>query len=148
MKTSRHIVFVLSALLFANLNLSAITRNANPKRAAQNQMELNQQACNAYKKADAEMNRLYRQILADNSKARLFVQKMRAAQRAWLAFRDAHLEALYPAANKREAYGSIHPMCECNELEKVTAERTKVLQQWIEGIPEGDVCAGSIKIKE
>ena len=44
---------------------------------------------NAYKRADAELNILYRQITArlkdDKATAKLLV----AAQRAWVAFRDA-----------------------------------------------------------
>ena len=114
----------------------------------QSQMELNEQACAAYKKADAEMNKVYRRILSENHADKLFLQKMRAAQRAWLVFRDAHLEALYPAADKRAAYGTVNPMCQCMELEKLTSERVTVLRQWVDGIEEGDVCGGSIKVKE
>jgi len=110
-------------------------------------MELTEKACADYKKADAEMNSIYRKVLAENQKDRVFVQKMRAAQRAWITFRDAHLESLFPAIDKRAAYGSVQPMCHCMELEKITAERAKVLKQWLDGIEEGDVCAGSVKTK-
>lgn len=114
----------------------------------QTQLELNEKACAAYKKADTQMNKIYRRILSENGADKLFVQKMRAAQRAWIVFRDAHLEAMYPAADKRAAYGTVNPMCQCMELEKLTDERVRVLQQWVSGIEEGDVCGGSIKVKE
>ncbi|HXD30242.1 MAG TPA: lysozyme inhibitor LprI family protein [Pyrinomonadaceae bacterium] len=136
-------------VLFAMLLLTVPTlAEAIPAhRSTQNQMELNEKACAAYKKADAKMNAIYKKILNDYRKDRLFVQKMRAAQRAWLVFRDAHLESMYPAVDKRAAYGSVQPMCHCMELEKITDERAKVLKQWTDGIEEGDVCGGSIKVK-
>jgi hypothetical protein len=63
-----------------------------------------------------------------------------------VVFRDAHLASIYPAVDKRTAYGTVNPMCQCMELEKITDERTHVLQQWVKGIEEGDVCGGSIKV--
>lgn len=115
---------------------------------AQTQLELNQRACAAYKKADTEMNRTYQRILSQYRSDKLFILKLRAAQRAWLAYRDAHLESLYPAADKRAEYGSINPMCQCNALEEMTLERNKILRKWVDGLEEGDACAGSIKTKE
>lgn len=114
---------------------------------AQSQAELNQKACDAYKAADAEMNKAYQQILKEYRADNLFIQKLKAAQRAWLGYRDAQLEALYPAADTQVEYGSIYPVCRCNALQEMTAQRTKVLRRWIEGAKEGDVCTGSIKVK-
>lgn len=139
---------VLPLLMLLTGYPSANGGGAGVVRKTQNQMELNEKACAAYKKVDAEMNRVYQQILSENRADTLFVQKMRAAQRAWLVFRDAHLEAMYPAADKRAAYGSVNPMCQCMELEKLTDERTRVLRQWVDGIEQGDVCGGSIKVKD
>jgi len=114
---------------------------------AQTQGDLNQRACNEYKRADAELNKLYERILSENRADTVFVRKMRAAQRAWVSYRDAHLESLYPAADKRE-YGSVHPMCHCMSLTEITKKRTNELRRWVQGVPEGEVCAGSIKIRD
>jgi uncharacterized protein YecT (DUF1311 family) len=148
MKVIRLSILVLSLLLVMIGYPPANAGSAGVDPHAQTQMELNEKACVAYKTADAEMNKVYRRILSENRADKLFVQKMRAAQRAWLVFRDAHLEALYPAADKRAAYGTVNPMCQCMELEKLTNERVSVLRQWGDGIEEGDVCGGSIKVKE
>ena len=121
---------------------------AGIEAVAQTQLELNEQASAAYKKAEAEMNRTYQKILREYRSDKRFTLKLRTAQRAWLAYRDAHLESLYPALDKRAEYGSINPMCQANVLEEMTLERTKLLRQWVDGIPEGDACAGSIKTKE
>src|SRR3712207_645303 len=83
---------------------------------AQTQGEMNREACAQYKGADDELNRTYAQILNEYKKDAAFVAALRAAQRAWVAYRDAHLEALYPAPNKAVEYGSAHSMCRCYAL--------------------------------
>jgi len=114
---------------------------------AQTQAEMNQDACAKYGKADAEMNAVYRQVLNKYKSETVFVAKIKAAQRAWIAFRDAHLESLYPEPNKLQAYGSVNPMCRCSVLADLTVERTKQLKQWLNGAEEGDVCSGSVRLK-
>jgi len=114
-----------------------------PMLNAQGQMSAD--ACAAYKKADTALNDTYKKVLAEYSKDTLFLQKLKAAQRAWVAFRDAHLEALYPAAEKQAEYGSMYFTCRCLALQEVTEQRTKELQKWLDGVPEGESCRGSIK---
>ena len=114
---------------------------------AQSQAELNREACAQYKVADDELNRTYALVLKEYKADAAFVESMRAAQRAWLAYRDAHLEAMYPGRDKGLTYGSAYPMCRCYVLAEVTRERTAVLQRWVTGLEEGDVCAGSIRTR-
>lgn len=115
---------------------------------AQTQGELNEDACAKYKKADTQMNTAYKQILEKYKSDAVFIEKLRTAQRLWVQFRDAHLESLYPDPNTLQAYGSVNPMCRCQALGELTKERTKQLKQWVDGVEEGEVCAGSIRIKQ
>jgi uncharacterized protein YecT (DUF1311 family) len=114
---------------------------------AQTQGELNQQACDAYKSADVELNGVYQRVLSEYKGDALFDRKMKAAQHAWIAYRDAHLESLYPAEDPRLAYGSVYPMCRCMVLMEVTKKRTEILRRWVAGEKEGDVCVGSVKVR-
>ncbi len=114
--------------------------------SAQTQGQMNDEACRKYQQAEAEMNRVYKQVLAEYKSETTFIKKLGAAQRAWLAFRDAHLEAMYPEIDKAR-YGSVYPMCRCDALSELTRERTKMLKKWTTGNKEGDVCTGSVKIK-
>ena len=113
---------------------------------AQAEADLNPDACNKYKKIDGELNRVYQRVLAEYKRDALFTQKLRAAQRAWIVYRDAQVESLYPAQNKLSSYGNVYPVCRCLELIKLTNNRTSELQRWLDGVVEGDVCAGSVKI--
>ena len=114
---------------------------------AQTQAEMDREACGEYQKADAELNRVYQQVLGEYKADALFVEKLRVSQRAWLAYRDAQLGALYPARDPQRAYGSVHRMCRCQALTEMALEQTEVLRRWVMGVEEGNVCAGSIRIR-
>lgn len=115
--------------------------------AAQTQMEMNRDACEAYKAADESLDAVSRHILLEYQGDEVFLGKFKAAQKAWMTFRDAHLDALYPEENKQMAYGSIFPLCRCQTLLKMTEDRIQVLEKWIDGIEEGEVCVGSIRCR-
>jgi uncharacterized protein YecT (DUF1311 family) len=112
---------------------------------AQRQAELNQDACAQYKKTDQLLNQTYSQVLKEYANDPEFLIKFRQAQRAWIAFRDANLAARFPKANKQMEYGSMYPTCRCSVLKELTEQRTQELKVWVNGIPEGDVCNGSVK---
>jgi uncharacterized protein YecT (DUF1311 family) len=140
-RTPYAIAAVISALLFVLPVLGFPAANAR----AQTQAQLNDEACGAYKKADAEMNRAYGLIMRNYRRDRGFISTMRKAQLAWIRYRDAHLESIFPGDPRQ--YGSVNPMCRCTSLEEMTKERTQILNRWVEGIEEGDVCAGSVKVE-
>lgn len=114
--------------------------------AAQSQMEMNAAACDAARKADVELNAVYQAVLKKSAGDKVFTAKLKAAQRAWLAFRDAELAARYPAEDKSE-YGSIFNLCWCNALTELTRRRTAQLMPWRDGVPEGDACLGSYPVR-
>ncbi len=114
--------------------------------SAQSQADMNSAACGRFRRADDELNRVYQQILREYAEDADFVARLKEAQRAWLAYRDAHVESVFPGEDKRAVYGSVFPMCHCGEMERLTRERTRVLRRWLTGLPEGDVCAGTIRV--
>lgn len=113
----------------------------------QTQLEINTEAFNNYKKADAKLNQVYSQILKEYKSDLVFVTNLKNSQRLWIQFRDAEMKAKFP---EREDgyYGSILPMCWDLYLKELTEERIKKLNIWLVGIQEGDACNGSVKIKE
>ena len=115
---------------------------------AQTQSNMNQDACAQYKKADQALNATYAKVLKDYTRDPQFLAKLKQAQRVWIAFRDAHLEARFPKTDKQAEYGSAYPTCRCNVLTELTEQREKELKVWAVGIPEGDVCNGSVKTAE
>ena len=137
---------VLSGVTCACLLLPLAARaQADCFEKATTQLESNQCADKQYQEADAELNRVYKAILEKYKKDALFIEKLRAAQRAWLAYRDAEIEAKYPHAGEPRYYGSIFPMCDALYRAELTQERTRKLREWLDGGEEGDACGGSVE---
>ena len=136
----------LSAAMRAALLLAGLALAASPRAAAQTQTALTAQTCTELRQADTELNRLYQQVLKLYAQRPTFLAPFKASQVAWLRFRDAQAEALYPAAEAGRR-GSAAPMCRCNTLAELTTARNAQLKQWVEGKEEGDVCGSTIRTR-
>jgi uncharacterized protein YecT (DUF1311 family) len=103
-------------------------------RSDESQAGMNICANEDYKAADAKLNKTYSEImkrLSDDADGRKLLQ---AAQRAWIAFRDA--ECNFSTADSQG--GSIHPMLESGCLQGLTEARTEQLGSYL-NCEEGDM---------
>ena len=128
------------------MTLAVFALFAAPLARAQTQGEMNAETAGEFQAADKQLNSIYQEILSNYADDEAFIASLKEAQRCWIAFRDAQLKMKYP---DREPgyYGSILPSCEAMYLAELTQERIKTLQVWIDGVQEGDVCAGTVRIK-
>lgn len=103
----------------------------DPCPGSNTQFELNQCAARARDRADAELNKVYGQLMkAAGTTERV---KLRAAQLAWIKFRDTHCD--YESVGNKG--GSIYPMVVSFCLAKVTDDRVKQLQEiWRESMEQ------------
>jgi len=101
-----------------------------------------------FKKADAELNRVYKLIQKAYKNDKEFLSKLKKSQLAWIKLRDADIEMRFPMENKQLEYGSVYPMCHDLTETTLTLQRVEYLKQWLTGIEEGDVCSGSINTPE
>ena len=95
----------------------------DPCPGSGSQSELNQCAARARDKADAELNKVYRELMKDAGTAER--AKLRAAQLAWIKFRDTQCD--YESVGNKG--GSIYPMVVGFCLARVTNDRVKQLQE-------------------
>lgn len=108
---------------------------------AESQADMNYCAATDYKKADDELNTVYKQALksqADLDKQNAesdpnqagAVKALKKAQRAWIDYRDGECEGeSYQAAG-----GTMQPMLETNCDSDLTRKRIKELQDLIKGM--------------
>lgn len=113
----------------------------------QSQTEMNQEAYAHYKEKDAELNLVYNKILKEYGNEKDFIINLKKAQNIWIQFRDAEMAMRFPKEDKGLHYGSVYPMCRSYILAEMTEQRTNKLKVWLEGIEEGEVCLGTIKMK-
>lgn len=128
----------LAAFAEENSDISACYQEANT------QFELNRCGGTDYATADAELNRVYRQIREIYKDNPVFLEKMEVAQHAWITFRDAEFDMKYPHADEPRYYGSVFGMCAPQYRTRLTLERVATLKQWLVGKEKGSVCGGSV----
>ena len=137
-------VFLAVFLLTAAFSIRAETGSACVG-AARTQSDLNVCADAELKRAERELDLTYRKVLKTYADDKVFIARLKKAQRAWLKFRDAELDAIFPHKGKTTYYGSTFPMCFDNWIVKLTRTRIDALKRWLHGVKEGDVCPGSIR---
>jgi uncharacterized protein YecT (DUF1311 family) len=99
---------------------------------AMDQASINACAQQDLQAADAELNRVYRAILKRHAGEPVRIDRIRAAQRAWIRSRDSDLEARFPLApgeNAHVVYGSIHPYEHASAKAELTRLRTAYLRR-------------------
>ena len=97
---------------------------------AQTQAQMNQEAAAEFKKADTALNKLYPQVLAKlDAEGK---DKLKAAQRAWVAFRDAQAE--FEADTARG--GTMAPLLRATSMTQTTEDRIKQLKAFLKELNE------------
>jgi uncharacterized protein YecT (DUF1311 family) len=110
--------FWASALCFALLTFGPVW--------AQNQHEMNQQAAKEYEASDAELNRLWKEVLLNLTPS--VKDKLIESQLQWIKYRDSEAEA---AAARFEG-GSLAPMIYSGSLKRTTNQRIEDLRRWLD----------------
>ena len=118
--------FLRAAVCASALALCCPARVASgedPCPDAADQHALNRCAAQEFRKADADLNKIYQQLMKGAGAAEKV--KLRAAQLAWIKFRDAHCD--YQSFGN--AGGSIYPMVYNFCLAGVMRERTEQFKE-------------------
>jgi uncharacterized protein YecT (DUF1311 family) len=124
-------VFALALLLGTAAPAWAASADADGCNPEGTQMELNACADRDFRKADAELNAVYRQVVAKLAGQPVALARLKDAQRLWVQLRDADLEARYPVGkdeNPRVLYGSMYPMLYSGAKAALTTTRTAYLR--------------------
>jgi len=113
------VIAFLIASLPAGAQDSAQYRACNA--TAKTQPDMNACAGKEAERVDAELYRVYGELLAKAAAEPQALAKIKAAEKAWIAYRDAYMDAMYPAKDKAIEYGSEYPM----EAELLRAKLTQ-----------------------
>lgn len=99
-----------------------------------NQMEMNQCAADDYAAADKKLNATWKKLMEKFKNDKTAIAKLKAAQKAWIAFRDAEVDAMFACdeGDVSVCWGSMYPMLFNGELQSMTETRTERLQKYID----------------
>jgi uncharacterized protein YecT (DUF1311 family) len=138
MKPLRRIVGIALPLFLAAASLTAQTRSSAPAKpdscsqTATTQTDLSQCAGKELHQVEARLAAMLE---------RLGINRDSPEEKAWEAYRDAQLKAIYPpVSDERAEYGSVYPMCLATLKKKLTESRIRDLKALTTS--EGDTCLG------
>jgi uncharacterized protein YecT (DUF1311 family) len=128
----------LPICLMAAASLTAQTQSPAPAKpdscsqTATTQTDLSQCAGKELQQAEARLAVLLKRLRIDSNSPE---------EKAWEAYRDAQLKAMYPpVSDERAEYGSVYPMCWATLKKKLTESRIRDLKALTTS--EGDACLG------
>jgi uncharacterized protein YecT (DUF1311 family) len=105
---------LMVAFLMTVISFACFAQDSAEYRAcsdkANTQSEMTACASDEAARVDAKLKTKYRALLARVTSQPEALAKIKAAERAWIAYRDAYIEATYPAEDKAIEYGSIYPL--------------------------------------
>ena len=103
------VAFLMTVISFACFAQDSAEYRACSDKA-NTQSEMTACASEEAARVDAKLKTTYRALLARVTSQPEALAKIKAAERAWTAYRDAYIEATYPAEDKATEYGSIYPL--------------------------------------
>jgi uncharacterized protein YecT (DUF1311 family) len=123
------------AFLMTVISFACFAQDSAEYRACSNkantQSEMTACASDEAARVDAKLKTTYRALLARVTSQPEALAKIKAAERAWIAYRDAYIEATYPAEDKATEYGSIYPL-DVNLLRaKLTRRQVAALEDMV-----------------
>ena len=123
-KTTLAVTTALCLLLALEVSPATAQTKKDPCANAQTQVEMNECQGREYKKADAALNVVYKQLMAkiDDEGERT---ALKVAQQAWIKFRDAECEF----ESYQNKGGTIYPLVYSGCLKVLTQERSKQLRE-------------------
>jgi uncharacterized protein YecT (DUF1311 family) len=128
--------FLAVLLLILLGSFSCMAQDSERFRAcnekANTQAEMNVCANEEAIRVDAELNSVYRTLLSKAGSQPEAIVKIQNAEKAWIAYRNAYIEAMYPAKNKRAEYGTIYPMEVDLLYAKLTRQQVAALKDLLE----------------
>jgi uncharacterized protein YecT (DUF1311 family) len=86
-------------------------------------------------RTDTQLNELYQKILAQSKGKSALLVKVRTLERIWITYRDAYIDAMYPADDKQLEYGTSFPT-EVDLLRvRLTKQHIAILQVFAQATP-------------
>ncbi len=129
-----------TTLLLFSVSAAALTVAAESAGAAEpafkcnpdgNQAELSQCAADDYTASDKKLNDTWKSLIDKFKDDKTTTAKLKTAQKAWIVFRDAEVEAQF-ACEGGNCWGSMEGMLRNEVLKELTDTRTARLQKYID----------------
>jgi hypothetical protein len=110
----------------------------------QSQADMTKQSAEDLKKAEYELDSLYKRVLRNYSDDSIFIKNFKLSQNFWLKYYNAEIKARYPDYPQNH-FGSEVSMCTTDYALTLIAVRIKEVNEWLLGVDDNNDCEGSLK---
>ena len=144
----------LSILLFLALFSCSTSdkKEENEKKPSKeeltgSQTELNSQEIDNATYSREVLDSVYNAVILEYKDQLTFISNFKKSQKLWERYMEAQLLARFPEDDSTRD-GSCFSMCYSLYQQELFKERIKTINEWLTGFPQGQICGGSVKVKE
>jgi outer membrane protein assembly factor BamD (BamD/ComL family) len=144
----------LSVLLFLALfscstsdKKEEIEKKPSKEELTGSQTELNSQEIDKATYSREVLDSVYNAVILEYKDQLTFISNFKKSQKLWERYMEAQLLARFPEDDATRD-GSCFSMCYSLYQQELFKERIKTINEWLTGFPQGQICGGSVKVKE
>lgn len=111
------------------------------------QTELNSQEIDSAIYSREVLDSVYNAVILEYKDQLTFISNFKKSQKLWERYMEAQLLARFPEDDETRD-GSCFSMCYSLYQQELLKERINTINDWLTGFPQGQICGGSVKVKE
>ena len=111
------------------------------------QTELNSQEIDKSTYTREVLDSVYKAVIIEYKDQLTFISNFKKSQKLWERYMEAQLLARFPEDDDTRD-GSCFSMCYSLYQQELLKERINTINDWLTGFPQGQICGGSVKVKE
>ena len=144
----------LSILLFLALfscstsdKKEEIEKKTSKEELTGTQTELNSEEIDKSTYTREVLDSVYKAVIIEYKDQLTFISNFKKSQKLWERYMEAQLLARFPEDDETRD-GSCFSMCYSLYQQELLKERINTINDWLTGFPQGQICGGSVKVKE
>jgi hypothetical protein len=124
-----------------------VIEKSSQEELAGSQTELNSQEIDKTTYTREVLDSVYKAVIIEYKDQLTFISNFKKSQKLWERYMEAQLLARFPEDDETRD-GSCFSMCYSLYQQELLKERINTINDWLTGFPQGQICGGSVKVKE
>ena len=145
--TLRNLSILLFLALFSCSTSDKKEEKPSKEELTGSQTELNSQEIDSAIYSREVLDSVYNAVILEYKDQLTFISNFKKSQKLWERYMEAQLLARFPEDDETRD-GSCFSMCYSLYQQELLKERINTINDWLTGFPQGQICGGSVKVKE
>ena len=124
-----------------------IEEKPSKEELTETQTELNSQEIDKSTYTREVLDSVYNAVILEYKDQLTFISNFKMSQKLWERYMEAQILARFPEDDETRD-GSCFSMCYSLYQQELLKERINTINDWLTGFPQGQICGGSVKVKE